>query len=188
MNESDLQARYRKTSSSRELYHVGGRTMPLDPLQSLVKSLLDSGKTHDALHVYTRAYSSDYQKPECLEIFIEGIAQKARENIKENKKMSLDLFICYRCHDIIKDPVTLKCGHTLSKKCVLAEAKDDSFKCPKCGQSYCVSYLSDLKNNVTILSLVEKLSEILQLKLKNNFAAINGNSRDRTNGKFLILY
>lgn len=155
--------------------------MSLDRKINHVKSFLDNGNIHDALRVYTRAYGSDFHKTEYLEAFVDGIVEIARQSLKENR-FNCDSFLCTKCSEIIKDPVTLKCGHTFSKKCVLSEAKNYSFVCPRCGNNYSLTYISQLKNSVTILSIVEKLYEKLS-RHKSNPVANNEEHINKVYGK-----
>lgn len=155
--------------------------MSFDRKINHVKSFLENGNVHDALRVYTHGYRSYLLKSEYLEAFVDGIVEIARQSLNE-KRFNCDSFLCIKCSEIIKDPVTLKCGHTFSKKCLLSEAKNYPFVCPKCGNSYSSTYISQLKNNVTILSIVEKLYDKLS-RHKNNPVANNDDHFNKMYGK-----
>lgn len=142
--------------------------MPVERIRKLVKSSLDKGNIHDALRVYTTSYSTDFMKTECLSIFIDGIIEIARERLKR-KKYHADAYLCCKCNKIIKEPITLKCGHSSCKTCIFGENKIESYTCPKCGENYGMDYISQLKNSVTIASLVEKVHE----KLASNQSIVN---------------
>lgn len=158
MGESDLQAIYSKNNGKcPENFDrdVHGSTTA-DRLEDLVKSFLKCDKVHDALNTYINAYSSDFLDATCLEIFVNGLVQKAREIITKDVKFSVSYFLCAMCCEVMTDPVTLKCGHTFSKKCILSTAQSDSFVCEKCGKNYTHAYISQLRINVKISSLIEK--------------------------------
>ncbi|GFQ97120.1 LON peptidase N-terminal domain and RING finger protein 3 [Trichonephila clavata] len=157
MGESDLQAIYNKNNGKcPENFDSDVRdTTAADHLEDLVKSLLKCGKVHDALNAYINAYSSDFLDATSLEIFVDGLVQKTREIITKDVKFNVSYFLCSMCCDVMTDPVTLKCGHTFSKKCILSTAQSD-FVCKKCSKSYTHAYISQLKSNVKISSIIEK--------------------------------
>lgn len=162
MGESDLQANY---NGNDEI--CGSETAKdLDLFQGPVQSLLKCGNVHDALDVYISAYSSDYPDSALLEIFVDGLVSNARENLTKSVTFNADYFLCM-CGEVMTDPVTLKCGHTFSKKCVLSTMKTDCFDCKKCGKRHSRSSINQLKNNVTISALIEKFWKIQNTEKKH---------------------
>ncbi|GFT76518.1 LON peptidase N-terminal domain and RING finger protein 3 [Nephila pilipes] len=157
MGESDLQAIYSKSNGKcPENFDREARDSTTADLLSLVKSFLKCGEVHNALNAYISAYSSDFLDATCLEIFVNGLVEKAREILTKDVKFNVSYFLCSMCCDVMTDPVTLKCGHTFSKKCILASAESESLACKKCGKNNTRQYISQLKSNVKILSLIEK--------------------------------
>ncbi|CAL1298668.1 unnamed protein product [Larinioides sclopetarius] len=183
MGESDLQAVYIKNSSKRNenLDREIRDSTAVDLLKGLVKSYLKCGKVHDALNAYISAYSSDFLDQTCLEVFVDGLVEKAREIVTKDMKFNVNYFLCSLCCDVMTDPVTLKCGHTYSKKCVLSMSQADPFVCRKCNKSYSHAYLSQLKINVKISALVEKFLTRQQADHKQNTKAAIPDSVHGTN-------
>ncbi|KAF8784977.1 LON peptidase N-terminal domain and RING finger protein 3-like [Argiope bruennichi] len=173
MGESDLQAIYNKNSSKRNenLNREIQDSTAVDFLKSLVESYLKRGKVHDALNAYISAYSSDFLDQTCLETFVAGLIEKARKMVTKDMKFNVSFFLCSLCCDVMTDPVTLKCGHTYSKKCILSVSQTESFVCRKCNKSYSHAYLSQLKINVKISALIEKFLKTQQADHKRSRAA-----------------
>ncbi|XP_054708324.1 LON peptidase N-terminal domain and RING finger protein 3-like [Uloborus diversus] len=158
MGESDLQAiggnKFKKylenvPRSIKESASNG------DPLKNIVQYFTKNGKVHEALSACIRAYSSDFFDSECINILIDSITQKAKEYLRENAKLTKDHLMCTVCDQFMKDPVTLRCGHTYSKKCMLSNLDDDAFVCEKCESYYVRGYVEQVKNNVTLLTLID---------------------------------
>lgn len=169
MGESDLQANYNGNDDScAENFdgEVSESAKNIDLFKGPVQSLLKCGNVHDALDVYISAYSSDYPDSALLEIFVDGLVENARENLTKYVSFNVDYFLCM-CGELMTDPVTLKCGHTFSKKCVLSTMKADCFDCKKCGKKHTRSYIYQLKNNVTISALIQKFWKIQNTENKH---------------------
>lgn len=67
---------------------------------------------------------------------------------------------CALCLDLLRFPVTLLCGHSLCKPCILSRNKENggariSMECPSCQQHTVAASEADLKINAVLQSVVE---------------------------------
>ena len=85
------------------------------------------------------------------------------------ERLKSDTFSCSKCGCVLCEPVTIWCGHSYCRKCV---ARDKTSNCIKCGrrQFHSSENPADLKTNVVISALVEKLwnAELSAVNLRNN--------------------
>ncbi|KFM77542.1 LON peptidase N-terminal domain and RING finger protein 3, partial [Stegodyphus mimosarum] len=169
MGEFDLQASVSRSQTECENLEspVVGNVGKVDILGDLLKSNLKYGQVHEALNTCIRAYSSGFpdSNSQYLEILLDGVAKKARDKLYKNAKLSL---LCSLCYGVLTDPVTLKCGHTFSKKCIVKAMKGDYFECVKCSKSYSCDYLIELRNNVIISTVLEKYWETKNSSIKKS--------------------
>ncbi|XP_059423142.1 tripartite motif-containing protein 16-like protein [Carassius carassius] len=77
-----------------------------------------------------------------------------------------DEFLCRVCHDLLKDPVTIQCGHSYCKICITdcwdqedqnQEDQKRVFSCPQCRQTF--SPRPALARNTMLAEEVEKLKK-----------------------------
>ncbi|XP_067249123.1 tripartite motif-containing protein 16-like isoform X2 [Chanodichthys erythropterus] len=77
-------------------------------------------------------------------------------------RFSQDEFMCSVCLDILKDPVTIPCGHSYCKICITGcwDQEDEKrvYSCPQCRQTF--SPRPALAKNTILAEMVEKLKKI----------------------------
>ncbi|XP_059391449.1 tripartite motif-containing protein 16-like [Carassius carassius] len=74
---------------------------------------------------------------------------------------SQDEFICPVCLDLLKDPVTIQCGHSYCKSCITdywdQEGQMRVYSCPQCRETFCPR--PAIAKNTMLAELVKKLKK-----------------------------
>ncbi|XP_051994439.1 E3 ubiquitin/ISG15 ligase TRIM25-like [Xyrauchen texanus] len=78
---------------------------------------------------------------------------------EDNISWTDDQFCCSVCLDLLKDPVTISCGHSYCMSCITEYWNQDDlrgvFRCPTCRKTF--TPRPDLGKNVMLAEMVEKL-------------------------------
>ncbi|XP_053542264.1 tripartite motif-containing protein 16-like [Ictalurus punctatus] len=76
-------------------------------------------------------------------------------------QLSVDQFSCPVCLDLLKDPVTIPCGHSFCKVCINdcwdQEEKSGVYRCPQCRDTFTLRPV--LRRNNMLAEVVEKLKK-----------------------------
>ncbi len=92
---------------------------------------------------------------------------EARILVDENE------FMCAVCLDLLKDPVTIQCGHSYCKSCITdcwnEEDEKRVYSCPQCRKTF--SPRPDLARNTILAEMLEKLKKA---KLQSAVPAVAG--------------
>ncbi|KAM9496642.1 E3 ubiquitin/ISG15 ligase TRIM25-like [Clarias gariepinus] len=76
-------------------------------------------------------------------------------------QLSVDQFICPVCLDLLKDPVTISCGHCFCKVCIKncwdQEDQSGVYSCPQCRDTFTLRPV--LRRNNVLAEVVEKLKK-----------------------------
>uniref|UniRef100_A0A671LJI0 RING-type domain-containing protein n=1 Tax=Sinocyclocheilus anshuiensis TaxID=1608454 RepID=A0A671LJI0_9TELE len=80
--------------------------------------------------------------------------------LQNNKDLMTSLSICTICMDLLRDPVTIPCGHNYCLECIKSywEQKNQKLcSCPECRQTF--SPRPALNKNTLFAEVVEKLRQ-----------------------------
>ncbi|XP_015922993.1 LON peptidase N-terminal domain and RING finger protein 1-like [Parasteatoda tepidariorum] len=137
----------------------GKDSFEINKIKHLINEL--ENNQQDNLAAYVRAFDlvflqSFHLNFKCLEFFIENLIKQARDLLFKTE-LNVCHFICQFCGDILRDPVTFKCGHTFSRKCINLKLGKGSFQCVECLDKYSHSNVVQLKNNVIITKFIQKI-------------------------------
>lgn len=129
------------------------------------ESLARSGKVREAIDVYARCLSpmpNDHQRMRLIaDALVQDILSCCRKNnvvelSSNNNWQKFDAsFACGICEGALYQPVTLNCGHTFCRNCVLSDNNNNKSSCCYC-KSCGARTTGVSETNVLVQRLVEK--------------------------------
>jgi len=133
----------------------------LELFLGLADSFARDGQFSKAFMAYTKAYRYGQVTPVKLKHLVLGLINTVKQDIfnsgsldsNQTKQQRL-MFTCGVCKGLLSDPVTIPCGHTFCRKCI---DKNVSKTCELCNTTHYKLKLKNIKANVVLVNLVEKL-------------------------------
>ncbi|KAM3857580.1 tripartite motif-containing protein 16-like [Diretmus argenteus] len=95
---------------------------------------------------------------ECVKVFVSKMAEQQQQQ-QHGGVLDLDQLCCSVCLDLLKDPVTINCGHSYCRSCMEGcwdlEEEKGVFSCPQCRESFIPRPV--LRRNNVLAEIMENL-------------------------------
>jgi len=101
--------------------------------QDYALNLAKAGKFVEALSVYSISCRETEPNHEVLSAVGRMVIDHYTKRLRKRGSIPTDPWSCCACASVLVEPVTIHCGHSYCKKCIL---KDLSETCKKCGNKY----------------------------------------------------
>ena len=138
----------------------------LDLYLGLADSLAKSGDFKKAFEAYSNAYRLGKIGPEKLKHLVSALVDNLakKEGLLPPMPEEVDMFSCALCKAVFIDPVTVPCGHTFCRKCLL---RDETGTCRKCNVVIRLP-VETLKSNILLSDLTQRWfpEKVAAVKLK----------------------
>jgi len=154
--------------------------------EDYAKSLAQEGKFGEALSIYSMVTKQSGPNKDLLsDISQQLMDYYSKQNRHRRSVLATDPWSCCACAGIIIEPVTLPCGHSVCKKCLI---KDFSETCKKCGSKHQavepdpVNDTENIKTSILVADLVNKYwgKEIRAVELRNEGNKLFGRGDAKT--------
>ncbi|XP_071086910.1 LON peptidase N-terminal domain and RING finger protein 1-like [Haliotis cracherodii] len=141
----------------------------MDLYLGLADSFARGGQFQKAFEAYSHAFRFGKVKPEKLKHLVTGLIESVKQDTANENMNKKCMFTCWVCRSLLSDPVTIPCGHTFCRKCLM---KDSSKACRICGVVHYTLKVANLKSNILLTHVIEKWfvdeCEANRLKSKGN--------------------
>lgn len=130
--------------------------------------LAEKGQVVESLELLYHTYKLYSMSPDKLYQVISKIVDYLRLNWKENgPPISRNVFSCPMCWGVLHEPLTLVCGHTYCRRCLL---KEQLRTCKVCQYKFKDKSLTNVKPNVLVSTLVDRwwMQEVEGVKLRTD--------------------
>lgn len=127
----------------------------VDLYLGLADSFAKTGQFNKAFETYSSASRLGSISPEKLKHLVTSLVNcvKGEKTPEQMFKQSQCLFTCLICRGLLKEPVTIPCGHTYCRSCL---EKGQSKSCKNCGVVHYYLNVSRLKTNFLISRVVQQ--------------------------------
>jgi hypothetical protein len=130
------------------------------PINQNPSTLIPFTEAMSALFRMYRAFGSNGTTDEVrklVDAFTTQIIQMHTKTVAESADSLLRVaeFSCPICFEVVEEPHTIRCGHSLCKKCLHKEVVGN--QCRVCSYRYNNVDVSDTRPNVLLMSIVDKL-------------------------------
>lgn len=120
----------------------------------LADSFAKGGKFSKAFSAYSKAYRLGTICPGKLKHLVTALVNTVKQESPVIAAMNKNvIFDCLYCRNLLNDPVTIPCGHTFCRTCLL---KDRTKTCKNCGTVNHYLNVSRISSNVLLLQVINK--------------------------------
>lgn len=146
-----------------------------DLLLGLADSLAKAGHFSKAFIAYSKACRVCGLAPRDLRHLVSALVATVKQDTLQSSEMNKNVvFDCLICKNMVYDPVTIPCGHTFCRTCLI---KDAITQCKNCGTVNHYMNVGRIKSNVLLTQVLEKWfpehCKAVKLKRKANQAFQN---------------
>jgi len=112
------------------------------------------GHFEKAFSAYSKACRVGPLTPKDLRHLVSSLVSSVKQDPLINTEMNKAVvFDCLICRNMLYDPVTIPCGHTFCRQCLM---KDTSKSCKNCGTVHHYLNVSRIKTSVLLSQVIDK--------------------------------